>query len=214
MGVEEDVPYGQRLVEAMTPFKLAYIDAFAGAGTREGGHQQDETWFDASLSTEDAQYRHGSPLIALQNMPAFDQFYFIEQNMESIESLKRQVAASEAAQAGRVNFLHGDANQHLQALASMNWVSTRAVAFLDPFALHVTWTTLQKIAQTKAIDMWRLFPAMAVNRMLPQHGEMKKCRKWKGRRSRALALANYGRLMDWWAGRPHSLRGRHAAGAG
>ena len=71
-----------------TPFKLAYIDAFAGAGTREVGHQQEETWFDASLVTEDAQYRHGSPLIAIQNIPAFDQFYFIEQDLDSIERLK------------------------------------------------------------------------------------------------------------------------------
>jgi three-Cys-motif partner protein len=34
----------------------------------------------------------------------------------------------------------------------------------------VTWDTIQALANTKAIDMWLLFPAMAVNRMLPRSG--------------------------------------------
>lgn len=38
------------------------------------------------------------------------------------------------------------------------------------FALQVKWSTIKTIAETKAIDMWLLFPAMAVNRMLPQNG--------------------------------------------
>lgn len=44
------------------------------------------------------------------------------------------------------------------------------MVFLDPFALQVNWCTIEAIAATKAIDMWLLFPAMAVNRMLPKKG--------------------------------------------
>jgi three-Cys-motif partner protein len=38
----------------------------------------------------------------------------------------------------------------------------------------VRWETLEKIARTQAIDMWLLFPAMAVNRMLPRSGDVPK----------------------------------------
>ena len=46
----------------------------------------------------------------------------------------------------------------------------RAVAFVDPFATQVKWTTIEAIAETEAIDLWLLFPAMAANRMLIRHG--------------------------------------------
>lgn len=156
-----------------TSFKLVYIDAFAGAGTREITQEQEEGWFDDDLRAEDDQYRHGSPLIALDNEPAFDQFIFIEQDAQSLEKLKKEVEETNPAKAKQMQFMHGDANQHLQELAKMKiWDSHRAVAFLDPFALHVRWETIELIAKTKAIDMWLLFPAMAVNRMLTKSGEI------------------------------------------
>lgn len=155
-----------------TPFKLVYIDAFAGAGTHEVSQEQNGGLFEETLFAEEAQYRHGSPLIALENTPAFEQFIFIERDAASLQKLKQQVEASGAAQERHVEFLLGDANQHLQDLAHRSWGSRRAVAFLDPFALHVTWQTIEEIAKTQAIDMWLLFPAMAVNRMLTKTGEI------------------------------------------
>ena len=155
-----------------TPFKLGYIDAFAGAGTREVNQGQDEGWLDEQLASDDAKYRHGSPLIALDNVPAFDSFIFIERDASSLERLKEEVVAHKPALVAKTKFLHGDANIHLQGLAAKEWKAHRAVAFLDPFALHVTWETIEKIAKTQAIDMWLLFPAMAVNRMLPKSGEI------------------------------------------
>ncbi len=155
-----------------SPFKLAYIDAFAGAGTREVISEKDEAWFDEGILAEDVQYRHGSPLIALENEPEFEKFFFIERDPESMERLKKAVQENYPSQASKVSFLQGDANQNLQSLTAKRWDSRRAVAFLDPFALHVTWETIEKIAGTKAIDMWLLFPAMAINRMLPKNGEI------------------------------------------
>lgn len=39
--------------------------------------------------------------------------------------------------------------------------------FLDPYGMQVDWTTVEAIANTKAIDMWYLFPlGVAVNRLL------------------------------------------------
>ena len=60
-----------------------------------------------------------------------------------------------------------DANTYIKELCqTTDWKSQRAVLFLDPFAMEVDWNTIQSIAETKAIDVWFLFPAMAVNRLL------------------------------------------------
>lgn len=155
---------------SQTSFERVYIDAFAGAGTREVSLNTEEELFDDSLQEEDASYRHGSPLIALGIEPPFHRFVFIERDAESLAKLEEQVAENFPAKISSVDFRKGDANELLQAVTRENWRSRRAVAFLDPFALHVRWETIELIAKTQAIDMWLLFPAMAVNRMLPRSG--------------------------------------------
>ena len=160
--------YTQALSKAS--FERIYIDAFAGAGTREVTPDSEDQLFDEMLPDEDAGYRHGSPLIALGTEPPFHRFVFIERDSGSITKLQAQVAHNFPAKFDAVSFRHGDANQLLQELTRENWRTRRAVAFLDPFALHVKWETIEMIAATEAIDMWLLFPAMAVNRMLPRSG--------------------------------------------
>jgi len=149
-----------------TRFRLAYIDAFAGAGIRELMPPSQGELFDDLLADDDANYRHGSPLIALGTEPSLDSFIFIERDAASIAKLKAQVASSYPLKANQVTYKHGDANEVLRDISSKNWSGRRAVAFLDPFALHVSWDTIAQIAGTESIDMWLLFPAMAVNRML------------------------------------------------
>lgn len=155
-----------------TPFKLAYIDAFAGAGTRDRPADSEDGLFDESMLEETVNYRHGSPLIALENAPAFDRFIFIERDTDSLTKLREEVGENYPAKVDQIQFREGDANDTLQELTAKNWRGHRAVAFLDPFALQVKWETIEKIAGTQAIDMWLLFPAMAVNRMLPRTGEV------------------------------------------
>lgn len=152
-------------------FTLVYIDAFAGAGktalpTPDDGQLFDDTEIEGDIEG----YRHGSPLIALASKPAFDQFVFIEQHEQSLNKLEKQVVETNLLQGRAVRFLREDANVALQKIAAESWQSRRAVAFLDPFALHVKWDTIKALAKTQAIDMWLLFPAMAVNRMLPKSG--------------------------------------------
>ncbi len=102
--------------------------------------------------------------------PSFHKFNFIDQDSESLGELREQVSDNFPNKLRLTSFMQGDANEVLQGLAAGQWRTRRAVAFLDPFALHVKWETIKKIAETKAIDMWLLFPAMAVNRMLPRSG--------------------------------------------
>lgn len=157
-----------------TPFKLAYIDAFAGAGIHKLPEVElEESLFDSEDEEEEAiNYRHGSPLIALETDPPFHSFIFIEKNADSLATLRNQIESKNLAGGRGVRYLEGDANQHLCSLAEKKWDKHRAVAFLDPFALEVSWNTISEIGKTQAIDMWLLFPAMAVNRMLPRHGNV------------------------------------------
>jgi len=166
--------YLQRYTTALKnqPFKLAYIDAFAGAGIREVISPGPDELFDDLLADDDASYRHGSPLIALGTEPTFDSFIFIERDNASIAKLRQQVAENYPHKADQVMFKEGDANLVLRDLAGKNWKGRRAVAFLDPFALHVSWETIARLAATETIDMWLLFPAMAVNRMLARDGDI------------------------------------------
>lgn len=42
----------------------------------------------------------------------------------------------------------------------------RAVVFLDPYGMNVEWETLELLASTRAVDVWYLFPMLAVTRQL------------------------------------------------
>lgn len=156
------------------PFKLIYIDAFAGAGSidapRSMGRQETE-------KQQEEEYRDGSPLIALQHK--FDQYVFIEASPQKIRTLKRRIDGK-GGRGHDIKYLIGDANQKLPyILSSINWINHRAVVFLDPFATEVRWRTIQAIAETKAIDLWLLFPAMAANRMLKKDGPDSIDPKWQ-----------------------------------
>lgn len=150
---------GYSKVLKKSQLQTVYIDAFAGAGTQEEG-------------ADSAKVRHGSPFIALNTIPAFDAFVFIEKDKAKLDRLKEQVE-KRGFGSRKIRYRAADANAVLENIcARADWKSHRAVAFLDPFALQVKWSTIQAIAETKAIDMWLLFPAMAVNRMLATSGRL------------------------------------------
>jgi three-Cys-motif partner protein len=62
----------------------------------------------------------------------------------------------------------GDANAVISDWCrATDWNDYRAVVFLDPYGMSVDWSTIERIAATKAIDLWILFPLGAgLNRML------------------------------------------------
>jgi three-Cys-motif partner protein len=62
-----------------------------------------------------------------------------------------------------VEIVQDDANVYVQQYCRAIHPSTRAVVFLDPFATQVEWDTVEAIAATHAMDVWILFPLMAVN---------------------------------------------------
>ena len=157
-------------------FPLVYIDAFAGGGRFDITAEKDRPPLLAEEEAEDMEerkeYRHGSPLVALNTNPSFDKFIFIEKNEQSLQRLENEIA-KQNYQDKNIEYILGDANEKIAEICdTIDWRYHRAVAFIDPFATEVKWQTIEKIASTPGIDLWLLFPAMAVNRMLPVDGQI------------------------------------------
>ena len=141
------------------PFRLIYVDAFAGSGSRQTR---------ASYDSEDYADLHAvidvSPRIALEtvNKP-FDRLVFIEKHTRRYESLRR---LGEEFPQRSIDFLNEDANVVLPQFCDSMGNLDRAVVFLDPFATEVSWETIAILASTRRVDCWILFPLGAVARMM------------------------------------------------
>ena len=150
------------------PFTRIYIDAFAGTGYRVQGQDQFQVpdLFAESNDLESQAMLKGSAKLALEVEPPFHRFVFVETDkakVKELEALKTQ----HPDKAGQIDIKRADANEFLRDFcANQDWRGNRAVLFLDPFATQVVWTTVEAVAATKAMDVWILFPLMAVNRLL------------------------------------------------
>jgi three-Cys-motif partner protein len=135
---------------ASRPFTRIYIDAFAGTGECE-----------IKMDEQTVETIAGSARIALDTSPVFDQVHLIDLSRAHVEELNKLAVGY----GDRVRVYHDDANFAISKLLNtLNWKRCRGVLFLDPYGMTVPWTTLQKIAETKALDVWYLFPLSGVYR--------------------------------------------------
>lgn len=177
-----------------TPFHKLYIDAFAGTGYRDVRRDNDEdvpqnTLFPDMAGPEPQSFLDGSARLALQTAPRFDQYVFIERSPERCVHLERLKSEFPALN-NLVDIQQGNANIKIQELCAKDWRSTRAVLFLDPYGMQVEWKTIEAIAQTKAIDLWLLFPlGIGVNRLLPKSGDVP--HSWRHRLNLLLGTTNW-----------------------
>lgn len=128
---------------AERPFKLVYIDAFAGTGRcaikRPGG----------------TDVIPGSAKIALDNPQPFSAYHFIERKPKHFAELQALVGTHPLA--SRAQLHKGSADESMgQILNAYDWRSHRGVLFLDPFGLQCSWPMLQRIQQTRALDVFFL----------------------------------------------------------
>lgn len=130
-------------------FSRIYIDAFAGTGECE--IRTDE------YSVETIA---GSAKIALETLPAFDEIHLIDLNPQHIDELAKLAGKYTAT----VRIHHDDANIAVNNILQRNWRMARGVLFLDPYGMTVPWSTLERIASTRALDVWYLFPLSATYR--------------------------------------------------
>lgn len=144
-------------------FSTHYVDAFAGTGHRTSSKgQMQQPLFEDSEAIE---FQRGSATVALEIEPPFDHYVFVDRNSDYIEDLK---CLRGEYQDRDIEIIQDDANHFLPRWCeNMVWPKNRAVVFLDPYGAQVEWPTIRGIAETKAIDLWLLFPlGQAVNRML------------------------------------------------
>lgn len=174
-------------------FRKLYIDAFAGTGYRGTSDADDANVLQADMFADaDAgdsenmkSLLKGSARLALEVEPPFDEYHLIEANRPRWNALKG-LATEFPDLVNRINFVLGDANEEVTKICKNTaWGNkTRAVAFLDPFGAQVDWKTIEVIAATEAIDLWYLFPLMAVVRMTPRDGNVP--RPWAERLDKML----------------------------
>jgi three-Cys-motif partner protein len=158
-----------------TPYKFAYIDAFAGTGYREvkTGKTNLPPLFPEITQKESQRLLEGSARIALRIEPSFMKYIFIEKDEKRFKQLQK-LREEFPHLADRISLINEDCNAFLQDRChNYKWTKHRAVLFLDPFGMQVEWDTMKAIADTKAIDLWILFPlGVAVNRLLKKDGNI------------------------------------------
>lgn len=139
-------------------FKKIYIDAFAGTG---------------EIETSDGEaYLAGSAKRALSAEKRFDHYYFIESDESKASELEHMIDTEFPHLKRFTTVYRGDANEKLgKIINDIDWRFNRGLLFLDPYATQVDWATLERVAGTKSIDVWYLFPFSALNRMLPKNGK-------------------------------------------
>jgi three-Cys-motif partner protein len=148
-----------------------YVDAFAGTGSIAAkAPRLSATQIDEPEKSEVEIFLNGSARIALEVEPPFSRYLFIERSAKKVVEL-RKLRDEYPQRSARIQIERAEANQFLmQWCAETNWLTNRAVVFLDPFGMQVEWQLLETIAATEAIDLWLLVPlGMGVNRMLTQN---------------------------------------------
>jgi three-Cys-motif partner protein len=160
------------------PFKLWYVDAFAGPGLspvrklKVASHEtlQHNLFEFEELPggpvPQETEYVKGSPRVALELANPFAHYLFIEKAKNRLAELRALKAEFPKRD---IDVRAGDANDELTALLArgINWRSNKGIVFLDPFGMHVPWTTIASLAKTKGLEVIINFPfGMAINRML------------------------------------------------
>jgi three-Cys-motif partner protein len=166
-------------------FYRIYIDAFAGTGDRAAKQQAAATLMDVP---ELGEVTKGSVRLALEVEPRFGRYIFIEnrrRRASALEKLKTEFPDRE------IDVLNEDANVAVQRICrETNWHSHRAVLFLDPYGMQVSWATLEAVAATKSIDVWMLYPTgMGLNRLLTKDGQVPE--EWQETLDRSLGCGDW-----------------------
>ncbi len=156
-------------------WSLHYVDAFAGQGRQQLKTVSSDPGFLAEDEEARIEFLEGSAMRALkvssQATRGFDRFIFIEASHKAKEKLAERARSEWPGHSDRIQVVEDDANKALVDYAkNTNWRQTRALVFLDPFGLQVRWETIEALAQTRACDIWYLFPIGGVIRMLPSSG--------------------------------------------
>jgi len=127
-----------------------YIDAFAGTGR--------------SRARDEERYIDGSPRVALTIQNPFHSYTFIEISPWRVERLRE---LQDEFQNRDIRIFQEDCNRVIttEITPRIRYENfNRGLIFLDPFSMNTEWTTIEQIAETKALEIFMNIPVMALNR--------------------------------------------------
>jgi three-Cys-motif partner protein len=163
---------------------LEYVDAFAGRGRQAltTSHGLDapeaESFFgDESERVDTEEFLVGSAVRALRastrSTRSFDRFLFVDVEKPSCLELESIVLSDFHEICHTVTVVCDEANTALgEYIKKVDWARTRALVFLDPYGLEVSWDLITRLAGTGACDVWYLFPLGGVIRMMKNDGQV------------------------------------------
>jgi three-Cys-motif partner protein len=125
-----------------------YIDAFAGSGRH--------------ISRTTRALVPGSPKIALDIIPPFKEYYFIDIAGAKVAELNKIVAERPEA-----HVLEGDCNSKLlsDVFPNVRYKDyRRGLCLLDPYGLDLDWEVTKAAGHMKSIEIFLNFPVMDMNR--------------------------------------------------
>lgn len=157
-----------------------FVDAFAGAGRaklrrRAKGPAAESLLAELEAPPLDAaaeEYVRGSPRVALDLPNPFSRYVFIERDPARVAELDR---LHQEYSTRSIEIRQGDAGDELEALlkSDLGRPGHRAVVFLDPFGMQISWATIERLAATRQVEVMINFTlGMAIHRVLPRSAKL------------------------------------------
>jgi three-Cys-motif partner protein len=157
-----------------------YVDAFAGSGRakirRQKGDAATAGLFDEIepfADPEADEYVRGSPRVALDLANRFTRYVFIERDANRAAELEK--LRDEYGTEFSIEVRQGPADDVLDDLlrGDLGRNDFRSVVFLDPFGMQLSWSMIERLAQTKGIEVIINFAlGMAIQRTLPRSADI------------------------------------------
>jgi three-Cys-motif partner protein len=136
-----------KILSKQPGFRHAYIDGFAGPGVH--------------LSKRTAEFVAGSPLNALEVVPPFKEFHFIDADEDRTLQLKAL-----AGNRTEVYAYAGDCNEILprDVFPRVSYERReRALCLLDPYNIDLAWTVVEAAGKMRSIEIFLNFMIMDMN---------------------------------------------------
>ena len=140
--------YSRILDKSKPRLSWHYIDAFAGPGVH--------------LSRTTGEIVEGSPLIALNTVPPFSEYHFIDADRARAEQL-REIAGPRKD----VHIYSADCNEILlnNVFPHARYENyQRALCLLDPYNINLKWEVIEAAGQSGSIEIFLNFMIMDINR--------------------------------------------------
>ena len=158
-------------------WKLIYLDAFAGSGSREAESTFERQQWLADFDIEPNEfsvYKGAAERVISIGKNEFDYYYFIDRDEKANANLRKRLLGGDTDDP-RLLFRPGDANDYIKKLGNHLQKNKhhKALVLLDPFGMQINWEALTHLQGTST-DLWILVPSgVIVSRLLKKDGTLK-----------------------------------------